>query len=71
VCCRGVDPVGACCASRERCCGGHCCVGERQVCDFRFTMCVTCRAAGEFCNGLIVCCPGLRCDLGGGACVPA
>jgi hypothetical protein len=71
VCCLGLDPVGACCASRERCCGGHCCIGKRSVCDFRFTMCVTCRAQGEFCNELIVCCPGLRCDVGGGACVLA
>jgi hypothetical protein len=71
VCCLGLDPDGACCASRERCCGGHCCVGARQVCDVRFTMCVTCRAAGEFCNELIVCCPGLRCDVSAGSCVPA
>jgi hypothetical protein len=71
VCCLGFDAVGACCASRERCCGGHCCTGERQVCDFRFTMCVTCREAAEFCNELIVCCPGLRCDVAAGACVPA
>jgi hypothetical protein len=71
VCCLGLDPVGACCASRERCCGGHCCAGKRSVCDFRFTMCVTCRARGEFCNELTVCCPGLRCNVGGGACVKA
>jgi hypothetical protein len=68
-CCLGLNPVGVCCASRDRCCGGDCCVGERRVCDFRFTMCVTCRTAGEFCNELIVCCPGLRCDVSGGACI--
>jgi hypothetical protein len=73
VCCinEGIDPVGQCCTSQEHCCGSACCVSERQVCDFRFLMCVTCRAAGEFCNELIVCCPGLRCDIAAQECVAA
>jgi hypothetical protein len=28
------------------------------------------QTAGDFCNELTVCCPGLRCDVGGQQCVP-
>jgi hypothetical protein len=68
------DPVGTCCASRDRCCGSHCCTAG-QACDQRFLMCVACIAEGEtgmnpvpFC----VCGAGLQlsCNEEGCTCVP-